>query len=251
VKFSHFLIAIAFLVHPFCTMANDLHDAVRAKDIFAVEKLISGGIDINETDYFTGTPIHISILQGDVDLVSLLIQRGADIESESELQGARALHLAADLGELEIVQVLLNHGADFMARDSEQRTPLYRAASVGAKSIVMILLEQGAPLTGGQDAYGGTPLHIAAENGQLEIAKLLLAEGADVNAIDERGFSALSLAAQPLSYRNVGGEELLKVLVESGADLGIKNSHGQTPLEYAESRHSTTWADIVEFALLF
>ena len=110
----------------------------------------------------------------------------------------------------------------------------------------MILLDRGAPLTGGQAAHGGTPLHIASENGQLEITKLLLAKGSDVNAIDDRGFSALSLAAQPQSYRNVGSEELLKVLMESGADLGIKNSHGQTPLEYAESRHSTTWADIVK-----
>lgn len=230
---------------PLEARSGDLHDAVRAGDLAAVETLLANGADINETDYVTGTALHVAIAQGDPSIAGLLIKNGADLEAKSELNGARALHLAADFNEGVIVGLLLDHDADIEARDGELRTPLHRAAEAGFNDLVVLLIDRGANVNDREGQFGATPLQQAVDNGHLETAKLLLKRGAEINAVDKRGFSALSCASQLQSFSNVGGGKLIEYLVSQGADLHVKNAHGQTPLEYANSRGWKEIADVL------
>ena len=231
------------LALPLCAKAGDLHDAAQAGDVETVKTLLASGAEIDETDYLTGTALHIAVGQGHDGIVKVLIDHGADLDAKSELNGARALHMAADFDERAIIGLLLDHGADIEARDGELRTPLHRAAEAGLNGVVELLLDHGAEIDDREGNFGATPLQQAADNGHLETVELLLDRGADINAIDNRGFSALSCASQPQSFGNVGGGKLIEYLVAHGADLDVKNAHGQTPLEYAETRG---WGEIAE-----
>ncbi|MEE8270727.1 MAG: ankyrin repeat domain-containing protein [Alphaproteobacteria bacterium] len=241
ISLSAFLCLVLTL--PLEARAGELHDAVRAGDIAAIETLLASGADIDETDYATGTALHVAVAQGDESIVAVLIEMGADLEANSELNGARALHLAADFDERAIIGLLLANGADIEARDGLLRTPLHRAAEAGFNDLVALLIDHGAEVNDREGYFGATPLQQAAENGRLETVKLLLQRGADINAIDQRGFSALWCASQLQSFRNVGDSRLIEYLVSQGADLHVKNAHGQTPWVYAESRG---WKEIAE-----
>ncbi len=239
----HSAVLCLILAIPLQVRAGELHDAAQAGDVDTVKTLLASGVDIDETDFSTGTALHIAVGQGNERIVKVLIEHGADLEAKSELNSARALHLAADFDELAIIGYLLDNGADIEGRDGELRTPLHRAAGAGLSRGVELLLEHGAKIDIREGYFGTTPLQQAADNGRLETVKLLLDRGADINAVDQRGFSALSLASSPQSFGNVGNGRLIEYLVAQGADLRVRNAHGQTPLEYAETRG---WGRVAE-----
>jgi ankyrin repeat protein len=241
IRRSTFLCLI--LAIPLQAGAGELHDAVQAGDVDTVKTLLASDVDIDETDYSTGTALHVAVGQGSGNIVKLLIDHGADIEAKSELNDARALHMATDFDELDIIRLLLDKGADIEARDGEQRTSLHRAGGAGLNGAVELLLDRGAEIEAREGNFGATPLHQAAENGRFETVKLLLGRGAEINTLDNRGFSALSNASQLQSFGNVGGGSLIEFLVDQGADLYVRNAHGQTPLIYAETRG---WDEIAE-----
>ena len=108
-----------------------------------------------------------------------------------------------------------------------------------------MLLDRGADINDREGNFEATPLQRAADNGHLKTVKLLLDRGAEINTVDNRGFSALSIASQPQSFGNVGNGELIEFLVAHGADLQVRNAHGQTPLEYAEVRGWKEIADVL------
>ncbi len=224
--------------------AGPLHDAVRAKDVAAIDQALAAGAKIDETDFFLGSALHIAVSDGDTEIAGYLLDRGADPESVGELQGSRPLHIAAELGDVAMVEALLDKGAILDSRDADSRTPLFRAAARGHFDPTNVLLTHGADPNAAEATQGQTPLHRASENGQILIVELLLDQGAPVDTIDGNGFSPLMLAAQPQSYSNVGDGRLLELLVARGADLGEMNAHGQTPREYATMRSEGVWGQI-------
>ena len=76
---------------------------------------------------------------------------------------------------------------------------------------------------------GETALMLASSEGHLEIVKLLIEKGADVNVKNEDGKTALTLASR------YGHLEVVKYLVENGADVNSKENDGDTALYYAKT----------------
>ena len=214
-------------------IAGDLHEAVRANDAGRLVLLLEAGQAVDETDFVLGTPLHVAVAQESVPLAKILISHGADLEAPSEDRGARAIHLAANFGDLEMLNLLLDGGADIEAKDQTGQTPLLIAAATNNLKVVKVLLDRGADKEARESGKGQTPLMRACRLGFLEIAVTLVANGADINAVDSAGRSPLKLAATSNSYVTVGGGALIEYLVKNGADLNMKESAGYTALSWA------------------
>ena len=108
-------------------------------------------------------------------------------------EGYSRLHIAANRGNKDVVSLLLERGADIHARDSNQATPLHFAAGGRNKDVVSLLLERGADIHA-HNSHQATPLHSAAFSGHEDVVRLLLERGADIDARMKSGHTALAIA---------------------------------------------------------
>jgi len=227
---------IGMIGHPVTPEANELHDAVRIQDHAAIKALVAAGVDVDESDYILGSPLHLATSVGDTRIVAALIDHGADLESGSEINGMRALHIAAQSGDTPMVRLLVDRGCDIEAHDGLQRTPLIVAAIEGHMKVARQLLGRGAAVDGRDGIKDRTPLMMASYFGRLETVKLLIEHDANVNATDSFNETSLSFAVGDASYRNAGGPSLIEYLLANGADPYIRRKDGLTPLGYAKVR---------------
>lgn len=90
--------------------------------------------------------------------------------------------------------MLLKHGAKVDARNAEGATALHDAALAGQRAVAAALLDAGAPIDARDSESQATPLHRAASWGRVDVVKLLLERGADARLTDKSGHTALDLA---------------------------------------------------------
>ena len=122
--------------------------------------------------------------------------------------GRTPLHGAADEDRLEVVRLLLAKGADVYARDCRGSTPLIAAAEFASLPVLELLVEAGADVATGNH-YGRSALHNAAKREDPAVTKFMIAHGARLNQVCEYGtpldLTANSGIADVL--RAVGGSE--------------------------------------------
>jgi hypothetical protein len=151
------------------------------------------------------TPIHAAALAGQADILSLLIQHGAD-ENGRGIGDNTPLFLATGNATLEAGQVLLSHGADIDARNRHNNTALIYAI-MGNIEFARMLLERGAAINA-RCRYDMTPLHWAVQRRRTEFVRILLEHGADANARDENGITPSQLGSRH------GYSEIVELLSE-------------------------------------
>jgi len=134
------------------------------------------------------------------------------------------LHYAAGR---KIAQLLLSKGTDINEQNNYQHTPLFMAAEDGRKEIVDFLISQGANVNAGC-GLEGTALHIAAACGHKEIVEELIISGAGVNkAAGKGGHTPLIVAVLR------GNKDVIKLLLDRGAKVGVRDWYDRTALDYA------------------
>ena len=157
------------------------------------------------------TPIHIAARAGHADILSLLIEHGADVEDRG-IFGQTPLHRASWSGNPEAGRCLLDRGADVNAENNGGRTPLFRAAAGGHVEFTRMLLQRNARVDARDNSDGRTPLYAAIVKRNTQIVRLLLEHGADVNVRDKESRTPSELGSV------VGEHEILKLLSEYGAE---------------------------------
>jgi len=206
--------------------------------------LIDRGADIKAVDWYGRTPLWAAVETRNMDVDNATFDNGIE----------RAPHL-------ELIELLLERGADPNVRMTEVppirrdflrvtgslawvdftgQTPFLTAALAGDVAVMKLLLSHGA------DPHiptfaGTTPLMAAAgvnwvvdqtyDEGPdtlLEAVKLCVELGMDVNAVNSMGLTALHGAA------NRGSDDIIRLLVQLGAKLDVKDAEGRTPLTWAE-----------------
>jgi ankyrin repeat protein len=144
------------------------------------------------------------------------------------------------------IKLLLSLGANINAKDSNNKTALTCAAMKKNAKAVKLLLKANAD-SNVQDSLGSTPLFYAAENEDIEVVKLLLAHpNINSNVKNNEGTSVL-MAAVHTRTRNL---ELVKILLNRGADPNAQDSDGDTPLLCTASGCCAGGENAVEVAQL-
>jgi ankyrin repeat protein len=165
-----------------------------------LEFMLSCGIQVNalvevpENLYSKYTLLHRASYCGQLDVVRLIVNRGADIYIR-DVNNNTALHLAAASGSVDIIKLLLDKGMSVNLTNTTGSTPLHISAEFGHLESTKVLFERGAAINN-TNKYGNTPLMRAAHNYKLETFRYLTEIGADINVRDANNNTALHYAAE-------------------------------------------------------
>jgi ankyrin repeat protein len=206
--------------------------------------LIDHGADVNASDWYGRTPLWSAVETRNQDfdagtqdnsidrapflgLIDVLIQRGANLDARTKEVPPFKRHFLKATGSLSWV-------------DFTGQTPFLTAALSGDVAVMRLLLDHGADPT--IPTFAGTTALMAAAGinwvffqtydegpkALLEAVELCYQLGMDVNAVNSMGLTALHGAA------NRGSDDIIRFLVDKGAELNVKDKEGRTPLTWAE-----------------
>ena len=240
----------------------------------AAEALVAGGADINATEPQYGfTALQTAVFNGHYALARTLIEQGANANDGSLYIATEMRNLAKytnrpnppdsedGVSHLDVIKLLLDKGADANAPYTKTIPPrqaqgninvapgstaLYRAVRSVDLAAVTLLVEGGAdpskPI-----GDGSTPLMAAAGLGAprggdeevteagdrsdpVDVIKVLIDKGANVHAANTAGMTAMHYAVQR------GSDRIIEFLASKGARFDVKNKQGKTAAELARGR---------------
>ena len=191
---------------------NALMEAVRTDNIKMAKLLIEHDSDINIKNKDGKNMIIIACEKGNEEMFNLLIENNADINEKSSW-GASALIYASEKGNINIMQYLIDNGIDVNGKaDDNGDTPLLWAVTgKNPYEASKLLIENGADVNATNDG-GVAPATILAGS-VPKVVKLLKDNGADLDTKFANGDPPIAIAA------SVGNLEIVKALVENGADV--------------------------------
>uniref|UniRef100_A0A673H912 Protein phosphatase 1 regulatory subunit n=1 Tax=Sinocyclocheilus rhinocerous TaxID=307959 RepID=A0A673H912_9TELE len=227
--------------------------ACSSGDTEEVLRMLDRCADINYANVDGLTALHQACIDDNVDMVTFLVEHGACI-NQPDNEGWIPLHAAASCGYLDIAEYLISQGANVGVVNSEGETPLDIAEEEAMEELLQNEINrQGVDIEAARkeeerimlrDARqwlnsghindvrhtksGGTALHVAAAKGYAEVLKLLIQAGYDVNIKDYDGWTPLHAAA------HWGKEEACRILVEHLCEMDIVNKVGQTAFDVAD-----------------
>lgn len=183
-----------------------LHIAVRAGHMQVVELLLDKGADINAKTSLNITPLQLAMVHGYKDILELLVAKGARMD----------IYAATAVGDIERVKAFLTSNPELINATQWEKgfTPLHWAAYCGHTELVKILINNGAKVNSAD--CGVTPLFWAVRYNHVPTVKLLFAEGADLN-FDER--LKLSLIGYCV---HLGFKDMAELLIANGVDINAK-----------------------------
>lgn len=243
-----------------------------------IEKLLDLKANVNEKDSQGRTVLHyLKITEGNLDefrkLLQLFLKKGANLEVKDN-RGMSPFLLNSFLNNTIPSKEFLKVGADVNAEDQNKRTALHYATKKSNRELLELLIQGGININkideDGNSAIdfgidnvnqedlllyllknkavfsnlaNDSPLHRAARNGWVKIAKYLISVGSDVNqSIAEN--TPLHIAVMSSGPNRL---EMVKLLVEYGADLEAINKSFNTPLFNACSYSRDS--EIIEYLL--
>ena len=231
-----------------------LMSCARTGSLGAVEQLLAAGAEPNSVEVDSGqTALMWATAGGHWEIVDLLIGAGADVNASSSGKFT-PLMFAARTGDLKSAELLLDAGAEVNVATEDGLSPLLIAsASLDAitgsdyrlvveesqhESLGALLLDHGADVTQ-SDQYGMTALHYAVEMNKPSLLRALLKRDADPNARltqglpfrrgDYVGREAYDGASPFWLAARLGNVEMMRELLDAGADPELRQAWGVTP----------------------
>lgn len=232
---------IDVLPHEISQREHDELELIRATymgDIHTVAALLIRGVDVDHIDEKSGlTPLHIAAVDGNIELVKILLKNGASVNHGTLREDVSPLDFAVTNKKIPVVKLLLKAGANINRRDKAGYTAFHRAIVENQYDLVKLLLAAGAnPFSKGPDDASVVEiadnqrmkkllktyisqlqgqLFSAVKHGDIELIKLLVNQGADVNCMYEHGKYNATLLFIAAESKNLN---VVCTLLDCGAD---------------------------------
>ena len=246
-----------------------LHIACENLDVYVVAKLLEAGADVNSTDVFGFTPLMRAVIPSRfytsytnsttviTAIITTLCNSKCNVNAtlipckscSSELnrqysEGSTALHIATDNDSITflVINALIHNGATLYARDVHGRTPLHNASMRGHHRLIKLLAPSPESFHF-KDNDGCTPLYYACKNSHLECIRACFVQCP--NVISDLMKVANNDGTTPLCVStgsdgtilhaacDKGDINLVKMLLEAGADPHAQDKLGNNPMHYA------------------
>lgn len=198
-------------------------------------KMINTGVVTSESV----TPLTVAAAKGTLEAARYLISRGAKPDFGAEKGGHTPLMVAISFRNFDIAELLIKSGANVNARSLRGDTPLILAVHTGADEIVKMLLEKGADIDAA-DREGKTAVLHALESCNYSVIQKFKDKGVDIKKLlgSQTGNTDSPLDGA-IALENV---EMVKYLIDLGADVNFKSKFSWTPLKQAANSQNGYYA---------
>ena len=233
-------------------LRNKLIKAINSNDLGAIVALLEKDVDLSLKDAAQYTALHYAIMEGNDEIVKVLIDAGADVRQTGP-GGMTPLHCAFHEGtnaNPQVVDHLLIAGASPSFLNDLGDTPLHIAMSnrtddfMILQQSVRLLLQQDDSLVNFRNSYEQTPLEVGLSVAPWSPEKIyfLLESNADFHFRTRQNETAvhllLGIVSRLLHLRDQTAyetwKETLKVFIKKGVDLSVQTDlHGATAIHYA------------------
>jgi ankyrin repeat protein len=183
--------------------------------------------------------------RGDADAAALAVRAGARLEAQDASRRTPLL-LAATNDRVPVARLLVQLGADPDALDDRHDTPWLVTGVTGSVRMLETLLPADPDLTI-ENRFGGLSVIPASERGHVAYVRRVVRTGIDVNHVNDLGWTAL-LEAVILGDGSRDYQQIVRILLDAGADRSIADDNGLRPLDHARSQGQSAVARILHDA---
>ncbi len=210
---------------------NALVSAITKSDTEAVQNLVKEGVNLNQTDEYGFSLLKVAIYSEPVnlDIIEILLKAGAENQGNEAQNKALIDALYRQAADVEIAELLLKYGANPNAEDELlKQGALIEALQLNNPNpqIIKLLIDAGADVNQ-TDALGRSPLHHAVSIGNpnpVTVEFLLKNPNAEDEPLKQGALEAL----QPSNPN----PQIIKLLIDAGADVNQTDVLGRSPLYY-------------------
>ncbi|KAJ9492914.1 hypothetical protein VN97_g257 [Penicillium thymicola] len=196
----------------------------------AIRLLLANGANPNIKDNRGTTALFFAVRFGHEQAVQLLLEANSDLVS-NEIYGS-LLHVSVMSGSEGVARLLLEQGLAAHAKDSSGHTPLFLAASVGDLYLVQLFIDWDRDIDT-QNIELNASMTVAVRDGKEAIVRFLLDRGADPNNLHFQDMTVLMRASASANA------SVVRLLLDWGVDLEIKDNKGLTALSHAAMSSGT------------
>jgi hypothetical protein len=190
--------------------------------------------------------LHSAAQRGDSQRLAAALAGGAAINGRDS-RGRTALHVATFARQREAVRQLAQAGADLGAFENDRYDAVTIAAVAGDEETLGLLLSLGASAKLITSRYDGTALIAAAHLGHDGVVRQLIRAGAPLDHVNNLHWTAV-IEAIVLGDGGARHQACLRALVDAGANIGLTDRSGQTPISLARAHGYTEMLRILESA---
>ena len=207
-----------------------IHLAAEGGNSEMVQLLILKGANKDTMDNNGYSPLYLAVCGDHVAAVLALLGAGADVRPRCwSSRKETVVQAASRLGHVEILSAMIEYGADIEGGDfPAKKTALIAAALENQVEAIDVLVDAGVNIDAG-DLHGDTPLHLAANWNHVEAVLALLEHGANVNAENTSSSTPLLLAVEGAGTQEMA--EVVDCLLRAGADETLVDDAGDTALD--------------------
>lgn len=202
-----------------------IHIACSKRNVEIVKLLLDNGADINSA-LNHDKPVHFAASNSDSRVIKLLFEKGANI-NESNGYGTKPIHIACRNHNLSVLEFLINDGGVSVDEPHVHGFgPIHIVCEFNHLHMLEFLIKKGANIES-QNSCGRRPIHLACMNNESMQVSMLMLAGADLEAVDIYGNRPIHLICR--TTNTIG----LKILISSKVNLECANNEGKRPLHIA------------------